>query len=168
MRRITLWLVSTVTVVVLLFSYRTSLSGASASTATRDTGAANAPGVVSGGGATPAPAASSGSAGSSGSSGSNSASKTTVVNGSVAQTRWGPVQVQVTIASGKITDVVALQVPNGNRRDDEINSFAVPMLHDEVLQAQSASINTVSGATVTSDGYIQSLQAALDAAHFKG
>jgi uncharacterized protein with FMN-binding domain len=90
----------------------------------------------------------------------------TVVDGSVAQTRWGPVQVRVTIANGKIVDVTTLQVPNGNRRDDEINSAAVPQLRSEVLSAQSARIDTVSGATVTSDGYRQSLQAALDAAHF--
>jgi uncharacterized protein with FMN-binding domain len=90
----------------------------------------------------------------------------TVVDGSVAQTRWGPVQVRVTIADGKIVDVVTLQVPNGNRRDQEINSSAVPQLRSEVLASQSAQIDTVSGATVTSDGYRQSLQAALDAAHF--
>jgi uncharacterized protein with FMN-binding domain len=90
----------------------------------------------------------------------------TVVDGSVAQTRWGPVQVRVTIAGGRIVDVTTLQVPNGNRRDDEINSSAVPQLRSEVLSAQSARIDSVSGATVTSDGYRQSLQAALDAAHF--
>jgi len=90
-----------------------------------------------------------------------------VVNGSVAQTRWGPVQVQITIAGGRIANVVVLQQPNGNRRDVEINSYAVPQLNQEVLAAQSANINTVSGATVTSDGYVESLQAALDAAHFK-
>lgn len=175
MRRITLWVVSTVVVVVLLFSYRTSLSGANTTTTAQNSrggSGAQAPGIVSGGdagGASPDPAttptpAATGSA-KSGSTKSGPA-KNTVVNGIVADTRWGPVQVQVTIASGKITDVVALQVPSGNRRDDEINSFAVPVLHDEVLQAQSADIQTVSGATVTSDGYIQSLQAALDTAHF--
>jgi uncharacterized protein with FMN-binding domain len=91
-----------------------------------------------------------------------------VVNGSVAQTRWGPVQVQVTIESGKITEVTALVVPNGNSRDQEINDYAVPQLRQQVLSAQSARIDGVSGATVTSGGYIESLQAALDAAHFSG
>jgi uncharacterized protein with FMN-binding domain len=86
----------------------------------------------------------------------------------VAQTRWGPVQVQVRIGGGKITDVTALQIPNGNRRDLEINSYAVPQLRSEALTAQSAAIDVVSGATVTSEGYINSLQAALDSAHFKG
>jgi uncharacterized protein with FMN-binding domain len=88
------------------------------------------------------------------------------VNGTVAQTRWGPVQIQVTITSGRITDVRALQRPSGNDRDDEINGYAMPQLRSEVLSAQSANIDTVSGATVTSGGYIESLQAALDAAHF--
>ena len=92
----------------------------------------------------------------------------TVANGTVAQTRWGPVQVQVHIAGGKIVDVVALRVPDGNQRDNEINSYAVPQLRQEVLDAQSAHIDAVSGATVTSDGYRESLQAALDAAHFTG
>jgi uncharacterized protein with FMN-binding domain len=136
MRRITLWLVSTVAVVVLLFSYRTSL-GSSASSS-------SAAGVATD---------------SSGNSGN-------VFKGSVAQTRWGPVQVQVTIEGGKIVDVSTLQQPDGNPRDIEINNFAVPQLRQEVLQAQSANIATVSGATVTSDGYIESLQAALDAANF--
>ncbi|WP_238008527.1 FMN-binding protein [Dactylosporangium sp. AC04546] len=152
MRRITLWLVSTVAVVVLLFSYRTSTMGAAAP---------NAPGVV---GAAPGLVSSGPAAGSS--VGPSAPSGATVVNGTVVRTRWGPVQVQVTISGRKITDVVALQVPSGNRRDREINDYAVPLLHDAVLQAQSADIDSVSGATVTSDGYRRSLQAALDAAHF--
>jgi uncharacterized protein with FMN-binding domain len=63
--------------------------------------------------------------------------------------------------------VTTLQAPNGNRRDLEINSYAVPQLRSEVLTAQSANIDVVSGATVTSEGYINSLQAALDSAHYK-
>ncbi len=89
---------------------------------------------------------------------------TQTFNGSVADTRWGPVQVQITVSAGKITSAGVLQVPNGNPRDDEINSQAVPILNSEVVQAQSAKIDTVSGATVTSDGYLTSLQAAFDAA----
>jgi uncharacterized protein with FMN-binding domain len=150
MRRITMWFVGTVVVVVLLFSYRTSTSGAGGATT------AAPPGVV-----TPAP---SGAA----ASGAAASGTDVVVNGTVAQTRWGPVQVQVHIAAGKITDVKALRVPNGNRRDVEINTYAVPRLRVEVLAAQSANIDAVSGATVTSDGYLSSLQAALDQAHFKG
>jgi uncharacterized protein with FMN-binding domain len=190
MRRITWWFLSTVAALVLLFSYRTSLSGPSG-TAAAAGNAQNAPGIVSGpgaagsgtGGASPSPGASgssgsgsgSGSSGSgssgSGSSGSGSSgssgSADTVVNGTVSQTRWGPVQVQVRISGGKITEVTVLQQPDGNFRDQEINSYALPLLKQQVLSAQSASIDGVSGATVTSDGYRQSLQAALDAAHFK-
>jgi uncharacterized protein with FMN-binding domain len=163
LRKITFWLLSTVATLVLLFSYRTSTMGTvSAGT---PTAAGGAPGIVAGAG--PDPAATGTTApGSSGSS-TASGSGTIVVNGSVAQTRWGPVQVQVNIAGGKITDVKALRVPAGNQRDEEINAYAVPQLRAETLAAQSANIDTVSGATVTSDGYVQSLQAALDAAHFK-
>ncbi|HWB37015.1 MAG TPA: FMN-binding protein, partial [Rugosimonospora sp.] len=79
-----------------------------------------------------------------------------------------PVQVQVTITTDKITDITVLQQPSGNREDRQINSSALPELHDQVIAAQSANIDGVSGATVTSDGYRESLQAALDAAHFPG
>jgi uncharacterized protein with FMN-binding domain len=75
------------------------------------------------------------------------------------------VQVTITVAGGKITSVAVPQYPNGNGRDTEINAYALPILKQETLSAQSANIDTVSGATVTSDGYLQSLQAALDAAH---
>ena len=84
--------------------------------------------------------------------------------GSAAQTRWGPVQVQITVQSGKITKVTILQQPNGNRRDAEMNDQAVPILIDETIQAQSANIDMVSGPTVTSEGYVESLQAAIDEA----
>jgi uncharacterized protein with FMN-binding domain len=74
----------------------------------------------------------------------------------------------VRISQNKIVDVVLLQQPNGNRTDQEINSYAVPQLREQTLQAQSAQIDGVSGATVTSDGYRESLQAALDTVHFGG
>jgi uncharacterized protein with FMN-binding domain len=84
--------------------------------------------------------------------------------GDVASTQWGPVQVQLTMEGGKITAVNVLQYPNGNHRDVEINDYALPILIDETTQAQSAQIDMVSGATVASDGYIRSLQSALDQA----
>lgn len=89
----------------------------------------------------------------------------TTVAGSVAQTRWGPVQVQITVQGGKVVAATVLQVPSGNRRDQEINAYAVPILNSEAVSASSAQIDSVSGATVTSYGYVESLQAALDAAH---
>jgi uncharacterized protein with FMN-binding domain len=84
--------------------------------------------------------------------------------GSTASTQFGPVQVQVTVASGKITDVKALQLTNYGGRSVEISNYAAPILRSEVLKAQSAKVSTVSGATYTSDGYLSSLQSALDKA----
>jgi uncharacterized protein with FMN-binding domain len=160
-RRITLFIVSTIGSLVLLFSYYTSRGPLAPAAATASPGQV---GIVEGGAAgAPAPTAAA-----SWSAPPPAASKNVTVNGPVARTRWGPVQVQVTIAGGKITEVKAIQFPNGNNRDQEINSYALPELHDQVITAQSAQIDGVSGATVTSDGYVQSLQAALDTAHFSG
>lgn len=117
-------------------------------------GAGNTP--PRGAAATPAPAAGSGGA----------ALTNGTVTGPVVQTRFGSVQVQVTIASGKITDVTALQLPSDRQRSAEISGIVGPMLQSEALAAQSAQIDLISGATYTSDAYAQSLQAALDhAAH---
>lgn len=74
-------------------------------------------------------------------------------------------QVQITVEDGKVTKSIVLQVPWNDRKDQEINSRAVPTLNAETVQAQSADIDMVSGATYTSKGYIESLQAALDQAH---
>jgi major membrane immunogen (membrane-anchored lipoprotein) len=160
MRRITLWLFSTVAAVVLLFSYRTSTEGASAASSPAVASAPPAGGSAddNGGGA-------SSDDGTSGGGGTSSAGKTYA--GSVAQTRWGPVQVSITVSSGKITDVAVPTYPSNNGRDVEINSQALPILRQETLAKQSADIDAVSGATVTSDGYKESLQSALDAANLK-
>ena len=85
--------------------------------------------------------------------------------GSAVQMPYGTVQVQVTIAGGKITDVTALRAPSGGH-SGQIAAFATPQLRSEVLTAQNAAVNTISGATYTSQAYLTSLQAALDAAHF--
>jgi uncharacterized protein with FMN-binding domain len=87
-----------------------------------------------------------------------------VVQGDAEDTRYGPVQIQVTLTGSKITDIGILQMPQREQRDIEINSYAVPILQQETLEAQSSRINMVSGATYTSVGYIQSLQSALDKA----
>jgi len=145
MRRLTLWIVSTIAGVVLLLSYRTSLGGTPPPPV-----AGAAPGIVPESSGPP----------------SGKTLTALTVNGTVADTRWGPVQVQVKIQDHKLTDVRVLRRPDGNDRDDEINGYALPQLRAEALQAQSAHIDTVSGATVTSGGYLESLQAALDAAHF--
>jgi uncharacterized protein with FMN-binding domain len=91
-----------------------------------------------------------------------------VIDGPAAQTRWGPVQVRAVIADGRLTDVIVLQMPALNGRDREINAYAMPQLREAAIEAQSADIDVISGATVTSEGYISSLQAALDQAHLKG
>jgi uncharacterized protein with FMN-binding domain len=88
--------------------------------------------------------------------------------GDVVQTRFGPVQVQVEIADGSIANATALQAPGGDFRSARISSIAVPMLNSEALTAQSSHVDTVSGATYTSRGYAQSLQAALDQARAAG
>ena len=86
--------------------------------------------------------------------------------GTAVQTRFGPVQVAVTISNGTITEVTALQLTNHDGRSVMISNRAAPVLRSEVLQAQAASVQNVSGATYTSMGYAQSLQSALDAAGF--
>ncbi|MEU1167971.1 FMN-binding protein [Streptomyces sp. NPDC005921] len=98
--------------------------------------------------AEPTPSASSSAAATSG----------TVVKGTTIDTDKGPVQVQVTFDGDKITAVKMLQQPNHPQ-----TTAAVPVLISETLKAQSADIDTVSGATITSDGYKESLQAAIDA-----
>jgi uncharacterized protein with FMN-binding domain len=87
-------------------------------------------------------------------------------DGSVVQTQYGPVQVAVTIANGSVTEVTALQLTNDGGRSVMISNHAAPILRSEVLTAQSALVQNVSGATYTTNGYLTSLQAALDAAQF--
>lgn len=86
------------------------------------------------------------------------------VSGDTVNTRYGPVQVQVTLAGSRITAVDVVTYPSAERRDREINTSALPVLNQEAIAAQSARIDVVSGATYTSDGYVRSLQSALDRA----
>lgn len=86
------------------------------------------------------------------------------VAGPVVNTRFGPVQVQVTISNGKLSAIDALQLPSDHPRSAAISDYAGPVLQSEALQAQSAQIDGVSGATYTSIAYQRSLQAALDQA----
>jgi len=153
-RRIILTIASTAAALVLLFSYRTSTGSGDVAAKTIVSSAA---GVVVSGSTVPAARAPSAAAPPS------AAAK--MINGSTVQTEYGPVQVQITVAGGRITAADAVQYPTAQRRDVQINRQAVPMLNAEVLAAQSATIDAVSGASYTSDGYIQSLQAALDLAH---
>lgn len=84
--------------------------------------------------------------------------------GDPVSTPYGPVQVQITVSGQRIDTVDVLRYPDGNRRDQQINSRALPQLVSETTSAQSSSIHMVSGATYTSHGYQQSLQSALDQA----
>ena len=153
MRRIILWGSSTAAALVLLFGYHTSTSGVTA-TEQQPIGASLA---------TTTTTSSSGTGPDTGTTGSTTGSSGTYT-GDVVQTRWGPVQVQVTTAGGQVTSVEVLRYPSENGKDVEINSYALPILVDETLAAQSADIDMVSGATVTSVGYVDSLQSALDQA----
>lgn len=84
--------------------------------------------------------------------------------GSTIDTEQGPVQVQITMTGTTITDVTVLEFPNGGGRDTEINARALPQLVQQALTVQSADVDMVSGATYTSEGFIGSLQSALDQA----
>lgn len=170
MKRIVYAVMATVTGLVLLFSYRTSVAPDSAGAlsdvapvSTGTTAAAPAP--------TPSASSSSSSSSASGSSSSGATNQTTssglrdgTYTGSSANTRYGPVQVQITVSGGSITDVQVPEYPSSNGRDQQINSRALPTLMQETIQAQSAQVDMVSGATYTSTGYRTSLQSALDQA----
>lgn len=105
----------------------------------------------------------SGASGTSGSTASGSTASGTFL-GAVAQTRYGPVQVRIVVSDGTITDVTAPQLTDADGRSVAISAQAAPVLRQEALQAQSAQIQAVSGATFTSEGYTTSLQSAIDQA----
>jgi uncharacterized protein with FMN-binding domain len=97
-------------------------------------------------------------------SGSGGSTATRTVTGAVETTMYGPMQVKVTLDGTKITNVAVVQETNDGQESQQIDSFSIPKLTAETLSAQSARIDTVSGATTTSQGYIGSLQSALDQA----
>lgn len=87
--------------------------------------------------------------------------------GDAVSTQYGDVQVRVTVAGGKITKIQALQLTGNDPRSAQISAYAEPILRQEALSKQTAAIDAVSGATYTSDGYVRSLQSALDKLGFK-
>ncbi|MEU5464975.1 FMN-binding protein [Streptomyces althioticus] len=95
--------------------------------------------------------------------GGGDAAQARTVTGEVAQTQYGPVQVRITVSGGKITGAEAVQAPKGGQ-SDQVTSDAVPKLNQAAVQAGTADIDAVSGATYTSAGYRESLQSALDKA----
>ena len=167
MRRITTWLLSTISALVLLFSYHTSTSSgaatsivASGTDTSRDT-SGDGPSTDSG----TSPDSGSGDSGSSSDGGSGTSSAAKTYTGDAVTTRFGDVQVRITVEDGKITDSQVTQVPWNDHKDQEINSYAVPILNREAVDQQGADIDMVSGATYTSQGYIGSLQSAIDQAN---
>jgi uncharacterized protein with FMN-binding domain len=151
MRRVILAIASTVAGLVLLLTFKThSTSGGAAPPAAIST-------PSTGGSSAGAPGA-----GAPASGGSTTGGKT--VTGAAANTIYGPVQVQITVKSGKVTGAKAVEYPQETSRDIQINTFAIPVLNREAASIGSAKIDMVSGATYTSQGYITSLQSALDQA----
>ncbi len=173
MKKIVYGLLATLSGLVLLFSYRTSLgdavpvataldqsssttgaAAASSSSPTSGTTAGTSPDAAASPAATPSATASANA------SGLTDGSYT----GDAVNTRYGAVQVTITVSDGEVTAVDVPQYPQSNGRDRQINERAIPALVSETLSAQSSQIHFVSGATYTSGGYQQSLQSALDQA----
>jgi uncharacterized protein with FMN-binding domain len=161
MRRVILAICATAVGLVLLLSFKTH-------TQTAAPGASPAAAL---GSPSPGPSgttASTGTASTAGGTTSQTAPASTgaakTFTGAAWPTIYGPVQVRVTVKAGKLSAVTAVEYPTDTPRDYQINTFAVPQLNAEALAAGSAKIDTVSGATYTSGGYVGSLQNALDKA----
>lgn len=133
MRRVLLAIVSTTAVLVLILSFKTH----SASSLATPPAAVSTPTTTAG-------------------------ATTKTITGDSIDTRFGPVQVRITVTNGKITSATAIDYPTDTPRDQQINAYAIPTLNQEAVGSTTANINMVSGATYTSDGYLQSLQSALD------
>ncbi|MBK6870637.1 MAG: FMN-binding protein [Kineosporiaceae bacterium] len=186
MRRIVIAVMSTISGLVLLFSYHTSrnettttaLDPAAASAldgqepdteptptptleAPADTGPTPAPSMTS---VTPSPAATSRKPTPATTTKAATTSSKSYL-GDAVDTQFGPVQVKITVRATKIIKSVVTQVPMNNGHDERINNYAVPLLNAAAVKWQSAEIESVSGATVTSEAYKRSLQSAMDAAH---
>jgi uncharacterized protein with FMN-binding domain len=167
MRRALLTLGGTAAGLAALLSFKTHSLAAAApeATSTPSASAGTSQPMASGAGSSSASPAASKKASAAASKGSASGKASTrTVTGTVANTQYGPMQVQATLAGTKITKVTVLQRTNDGAESDEIDGNAIPKLTSETLVAQSAHIDAVSGATYTSSGYVQSLQSALDQA----
>ncbi len=144
MKRVVLAIVSTVASLVMVLSFKTHSPSA----------AATPPAAIST--TTGSPATSQKS--------TTTASTAKTYTGGAADTRYGPVQVRIVVKNGKVTNVSAIEYPMSDPRDVQINSYAIPALNSEAASAGSAGIDMISGATYTSEGYIASLQDALNQA----
>jgi uncharacterized protein with FMN-binding domain len=166
LRRVILAICATAAGLVLLLSFKSHTQSAAPGTSPAAALGSPSPGPATGGDT--GSGAAGGSTGAakapSSAAGTPVAGTAKTVTGAAWPTIYGPVQVQVTVKAGKITAVNALEYPAGTPRDEQINSYAIPQLNAETLAAGSANIDAVSGATYTSQGYIGSLQNALDKA----
>ena len=152
MRRIILAIVSTTATLVFLLTFKTHSVGS----LTAPPAAVGTPSASTGGGA--------GTSGGTGTGTGSSSRAAKTVTGAAADTMYGPVQVQITVTNGRLTAADATVYPTETSRDAQINAFAIPQLEQETVAAGNAKIDAVSGATYTSNGYIASLQSALDKA----
>jgi uncharacterized protein with FMN-binding domain len=178
-------LLTTVMGLVLLFSFKTpespalaattgsrvAIEGQPPATTTPDSGSGQSSTGATSGGTTSGGTTSGGTTSGGTTSGGTTSGGTTsgayadgTFTGSLISTRYGDVQVQVTTAGGAISDVTALALPDRDGHSVRISQAAEPLLREEALTAQSAQIDLLSGATYTSDAYVQSLQSALDQA----
>lgn len=156
MKKIIYAVLATLSGLVLLFSYKTSLGDPLP--VAIEAAIPGAGKVASASPATSAPSAPT----TTGSSSGTSTLKDGTYAGSAVNTRYGPVAVSVTVSHGEIAAVDVTDYPASNQKDKQINQRAIPQLVSETLSAQSAQIDMVSGATYTSGGYLTSLQSALD------
>lgn len=174
--RVSLFGASVVLAILLVIGFRPPdeaalTSGSGTSTGSGSGSGSGTTGTASGTGTTGTSGASGGTSGSGAGATGPAATPSTAatadgsrtITGPVESTRYGPVEVQITVAAGKVVAVTAVELPSGGR-SGSISMYASPILADEAMAAQSASIDTVSGATYTSRGYALSLQAALDQA----
>jgi uncharacterized protein with FMN-binding domain len=160
LRRVILAICATAVGLVLLLSFKTQTQSGVTGTSPAAALGSPTPGNDAASPSASASPAASGSA-KSGTAGSTAAK---TVTGAAWPTIYGPVQVKITVAGGKITAATAVEYPLDTPRDQQINSYAIPQLNAETVAAGNAQIDTVSGATYTSQGYVGSLQSALDKA----
>ena len=144
-------------------SSKTKKSSGSGTAANSTTNSSSAESSTSASAPAPTPE-SSASASAPAQSPSGKVAKDQTVTGATSQTRWGPVQVQITVKDGKIVDAVGLQYPNGDRRSQWISDQAIPWLVEETLSEQIANVQIIGGATYTSIGWRQSLASAMQKA----
>jgi uncharacterized protein with FMN-binding domain len=166
MRRAAMVIASTAGGLVLVANFHTNPSGAPLATRSGPALSTSTSAPDSTTPASTAPPAASAPSGTSATSSppSTAASAPRTVTGPAVTTDYGNVQVRITLNGTRIVDAQALQLPNDRSRSVRISQYAGPQLRAEALQAQSAHIQLVSGASFTSQGYIESLQGALDLA----